>query len=114
MRAGDLRHRIRVQEKRETKNSVGETVTEWKDVICCRASIMPISGRENFSSEQFGSETTTKITVRWSKKHDSVTPKHRIVAGDRIYNIEGIVPDATGRINVRYLCSRAYDDRYQG
>lgn len=112
MMAGKLKHRVVFQRKSETVDETGAISTEWVDEYNCWASILPISGKENFSSNHFGSETDSKIMIRWTKYASNITPKYRIKSGCDIYNITAIIPDATGRINIRFACSKSFDKRY--
>lgn len=113
MRAGRLKHRITIQRRKEVIDAVGAKQIEWVDLLTVWAAVEPISGKENFDSNHYASETTIKITVRYQPCLSGITAKHRIKHGDNLYNIEAIIPDASGRINQRLLCSSADDDRYK-
>jgi SPP1 family predicted phage head-tail adaptor len=64
--AGRLRHRIRVEQQVQTKNSFGETDVEWEELDTFWAEIRPLSARDLLASEQVASESTTVIIMRYN------------------------------------------------
>ncbi|MBO8183770.1 MAG: phage head closure protein, partial [Archaeoglobus sp.] len=48
MRAGELRHRITIQQMQDTQNEYGEPTKEWVDAATVWASIEGLRGREYF------------------------------------------------------------------
>ena len=51
VRAGILRDRITIQERSNTRNSVGEKIDSWSDVATVWAQVRPVSGRERLRSD---------------------------------------------------------------
>jgi len=90
MRAGRLRFRIEVQEAVETRNTVGEVTQSWECIKKIWAAIDPIRGDEQFTMMQAKPTIDTKITVR-SLAARGVTPKHRFVYGDRVFDIDATI-----------------------
>lgn len=113
MKAGSLKHRITFQERKELSDSVGAKHIELRNLLTVWAAVEPISGRENFDSSHYASETNLKITVRYNQCIAKMTAKNRIKHGDKIYNIEAVIADASGKVNLRFICSEADDDRFQ-
>lgn len=95
MRAGDLRHRVSVQQRVTSQDSFGGQSLVWTDIVFpspdgkIPAHIQPLNGRELMAAQAVQSETTHSITVRYnavfSRPEDA--DKLRIVWKGRIFNI---------------------------
>lgn len=84
MRAGELRHRITIQEQGETKDSFGADTLTWQDFATVWAAIEPLQGREYFAAQQVHAEVTTKIRIRYLP---GVKPSMLVLFGNRKFNI---------------------------
>lgn len=88
MRAGWLRHRVKIQTKTETRNDYGEPVYSWSDLGTAWASIEPLSARETLEARTTLQETTTRIRMRqWT----TVTSEMRAVWGSHVYDITEVI-----------------------
>jgi len=87
MIAGQLRHRLIIEQPHTSQNSTGEEVVAWELVKVAWASIEPLRGRERLQANQPGSELDTRIRVRWSPNLDAMTAKWRLRHRGVIYNI---------------------------
>jgi len=88
MEAGALRHKVLIEKPAETINSLGEITTSWTTFATVWAEIIPLSGKEYWSSRQVNSEVTGKIRIRYLP---GITPKMRVKFGSRIFNIEAVM-----------------------
>ncbi len=88
MKAGALRHKVIIEKPTEVTNSIGEIITTWSTFATVWAEILPLSGKEYWSSKQVNSEVTGKIRIRYKS---GITPKMRVKYGTRIFNIEAIM-----------------------
>lgn len=112
MRAGRLRQRINLQ-----INSPGERDEDgylipgtagWITKATVSAAVEPLSGREFVAAAATQSEVTARITIRY---RDDVTPAMRIVHRERIYNIQGILPDKDSGLEYLTLpCSEGVNE----
>lgn len=84
MRAGRLRHLVTIQSRTEGSNAFNEPRPVWKHFATVYASIEPLSGREYFAAQQAQSDVTHRVVLRYIP---GVTAKHRIVFGDRVFDI---------------------------
>lgn len=89
MRAGDLRHKVSVQQRATGQDTFGGQAADWTEVAQVWARIQPLNGRELMAAAAVQSETTHSIVVRYhpvfSKPGDA--DKLRIVCHNRIFNI---------------------------
>jgi len=85
MKIGQLRHRLEIQEKRSVMDEWGNQVSEWFTVATAWAAIEPIRGEEYWAAGAQQRETTHRVTMRYVP---GVTPKHRLLFGNRILEIE--------------------------
>jgi SPP1 family predicted phage head-tail adaptor len=88
MEAGALRHKVIIEQPVETVNSLSEVITSWTTFTTVWAEILPLSGKEYWSSKQVNSEVTGKIRIRYKS---GITPKMRVKYGTRIFNIEAVM-----------------------
>ncbi|HGO5393639.1 TPA: phage head closure protein [Klebsiella michiganensis] len=109
MQAGKLRYRITLQARMQVQDPVsGAVETTWADISTLWAEVAPLSAREFIAAQATQNEITTRITIRF---RTGVTPKHRILYRGKIYNIEGVLPDAnSGREYLTLPCSEGVND----
>lgn len=87
MRAGNLRHRLEVQEPVEGRRTTGGVATQWVTLSTRWASIEPLRGREQITAMQLQSRVTHRITMR---HFEGLTSHHRLVEGSRVFHIVGV------------------------
>ncbi len=88
--AGDLRHRVLIQQQVTTRDSDGVVQTIWQDVATVWSSVEPLSAREFIQSGQTQAAVTARITIRYRA---GLLPSMRLVHRGQIYNIAGLLPD---------------------
>lgn len=94
MRSGELRHPIVIQSAERSQDpDTGEITETWVDI-----QYRPIWARwewlsvRDFMAAQAGqSQITARVTIRY---RDGLNHKMRILYRGKIYNIEGLLPDA--------------------
>lgn len=94
MRAGNLRHRVTIQQLvagSPNQNAGGEPEEAWSDVATVYGAIRPLKGREFLSAQQTSSEVTGVIDMRYRA---GITSKMRCMFGERLFDIVSVVdPD---------------------
>lgn len=100
IKAGALRHRIRIEALQDLRDSTGEVIQDpqsgevmraWVLVREVWAAIEPLSVREFVASNALQSAVTARITIRYREDLDA---SMRLVHNGRIYNPQGFLPDA--------------------
>jgi SPP1 family predicted phage head-tail adaptor len=89
MRAGRLRHRIKIQQIDNAVDDFGsptQSYVTFKDNVS--ASVEPINGREYFSAAQVEANVSTNIHMRYLA---GVTPDMRIIFQNRVYEIISVI-----------------------
>ena len=87
MRAGQLRHRIAIQESTDTADGAGGFTSSWSAISgmsSVPAAIWPLSSKESLDSMKLELQVTHKIRIRY---RSGITAKNRILFGTRIFNI---------------------------
>jgi SPP1 family predicted phage head-tail adaptor len=80
-----FRHLVTIERiASEPQNSMGETEPNWQTLATASASVEPISGSEYFAAAQTNASVTHRIRMRYIS---GLTPKMRIVWGDRTFEI---------------------------
>jgi len=102
MRAGELRHRVTIQEAVTAQNSFGEETPSWQDVATVWAAVEPLQGREYFDAQKQVAEVDTRVRVRYRA---GIGPTMRVVWGVHTYDI-GAVLDVGGRHRELHLMCR--------
>ena len=101
MNAGELRHRVTIQEATESRDSYGAAVETWSDLVTVWAKKAHKSSREFFAAQKVCAETTDLWIIRY---RSGITTKMRIVYRDHYYDIVGAFdPDGRGR-ELHLLC----------
>lgn len=88
--AGKLRHRITIQEPKETRATNGDVLIKWSDVAEVWASVEPLSVREFIAGQSMKSQVTARIVIRY---RPGLTHNMRILHRGKIYNPEGWLAD---------------------
>lgn len=92
MRAGVLRHRVELQRPDAGVDPVtGATHENWLKVRTVWASVQPLSTREFLAAGESQGKLVARIVIRYAADVDHTW---RAVHRARIYNIEGVMPDA--------------------
>lgn len=90
MKAGQLRHRITIQQYIEKNGPFGGE-GEWTDYKKnVAAKVTFLSANELVASGAEMSEVSARIKVRYDK---NINAKMRIIFRDDLYEIEGVTPD---------------------
>jgi SPP1 family predicted phage head-tail adaptor len=101
MRAGKLKHPIIIQEVTETQSETGAPAETWSTFAEVWAAIEPLRGREFFASKQIQAEVTTRIRIRYL---EGITPKMRVLWGERIYLIDAIIDLEERHREMQLMC----------
>lgn len=92
MRAGKLRHQIRIEQPANAQDAVtGEMVPGWTLFATVMADIQPLSVRDSIAAKAVQSEVAARIVIRYRA---GILPSMRISYRSQNYKIEGVLPDA--------------------
>lgn len=108
--AGDLRHRVAIQERVTAQDSDGNLETSWVTVNDQRgnwsslpAACYPMSAREFEAAGATQAETLTRFVLRFGP---DIKPAMRLVHAGQVYDIRGVLPDmAFGRDYITLPCA---------
>lgn len=110
--AGQLRHRLDLQEKQETQDqTTGDVTAQWVTVAAAlAASIEPLSAREFVAAQAVDSGVSVRVTIR---ARAGVVAKMRLVdvVTGKVYNIAGVLTDKqSGTQYMTLPCSEGTND----
>jgi SPP1 family predicted phage head-tail adaptor len=88
MKAGDLRHRVTLQQPVAGSNTIGEIVNTWADVATVWAAVEPATGSWYYAGQQAESKVDGRVRIRY---RSDVLPTWRIKFGDRYLTIVSIL-----------------------
>jgi SPP1 family predicted phage head-tail adaptor len=104
MEAGDLIHRVRLQAPSRATNGAGETDVTWADPgDSVWARVEPLKGWQLERAQQINVHTTHRVTIRY---REGVATDWRILWGDRVLNVTGIVDDGGRHIWLELSCEQ--------
>ena len=107
MRAGQLRHRVSIQEPEETQNLYGEPEVTWTNVATgIWAGIEPLRGREFFAAKQYNSEIDAKIVMRY---RSDVTAKMRVLHSSNEYYVDSVINVGERNRELQLMCTRSME-----
>lgn len=102
MRAGELRHRITIQEFVEQVDEYGTPIgSGWQDVATVWAAVEPIQGREYILLQNTQSELTTRVRIRY---RPGIKPAMRVVYGTRIFDIQAVIDFEERHVELQLMC----------
>lgn len=101
MRAGDLRNRIKIQQKSVTRDTFGGETVTWTDVVTVWAAIEPISGREYYAAQQVQAEASTRIRIRY---YAGITTSMRVLWGTRYFDILSVIDIQERGREIHLMC----------
>lgn len=115
MRAGELRHKVTIQQRTDTQNSAGEPIPAWSTYKTAWVAIEPLSGREAEIAKQTYGEVTHRLRGR-QVDLGGTTPKMRVIkgaidgsgeptGGARLLEIEGVVNVGERDREVHLFCT---------
>lgn len=90
MRAGELRHRITIQESVQTRDTDGALLDTWSDVATVWAAVEPQSGSEQFAQNE-DQVLASRITRFRIRKRDGLNAKMRVVFAGQVFDLRQII-----------------------
>lgn len=93
VRAGDMKHRIKIQQRSTTQDAAGEPANTWTLFAERWAAIERTPGNETWASAQRSGRVPTVFRLRYLA---GVTPAMRVVFGGKVLNVLSAV-DQAGR-----------------
>ena len=102
MNAGQLRHRVTIQQLTRVEDEGGGYAEVWADVATVWAAIKPMRGNERYEAQQVQSTLTHKVTIRYRA---GIKPQMRLLYGNRVFNIEAVIDIEERHRWLELLCS---------
>lgn len=84
---GGRRHRVLIQEAKETRTDKGSVSVQWLTVWKRWAEITAVSGSEVYAGRTLHAETSHLVVFNFVK---GLTVKHRVLFGGRVLDIQAI------------------------
>lgn len=110
--AGNLKHRVCIQQPVLTKDALGAPTETWADFAKVWADIKPLSGREARIADRVASELTHQITIRYRpdlNDPQSVT-RMRVLFRERVFSIYSARNDDEANVAIILLASEGLRD----
>lgn len=90
MRIGNLRHRMTVERQVSVGDDFDHGDQRWEKLAEVVASYETLRGAELVAAQQIRSETTMKVSMRWSRKLSDITSRDRIQFGEKLLDIVSV------------------------
>ena len=101
MRAGQLRHRITIQENTPAPDDYGGAVDSWAEVDVVWGSVEPLAGREFLDARRLEAEVTTRIRIRYLA---GLVPGMRATWDGHTYDITAVLETESRRREIVLMC----------
>ena len=110
--AGQLNHRVLIQQPTTVKDALGAPTQVWADVAAVWADIAPISGREARIADRIASEVSHQITVRYQPLFSDPRSgsQMRVLFKGRVFAIHGALNEDEANVAVILLASEGVRD----
>ena len=89
--AARLRDKVIIQAYTDTIDAAGGPTITWATFITRYASIVPLNGNEYFTAQQLNVDISVRIRLRYDTLAATITSKHRVLWGSRIYDILTVI-----------------------
>jgi SPP1 family predicted phage head-tail adaptor len=107
MRAGELRHRVIIEEPTEgTPNAYGERVPTWREWDTRWARVEPVSGREVAYAKTHAATVSHKITLRYV---EGLLPTFRVRYGVLVFTIDAAIDVEMRRKELNLFCTQVIE-----
>jgi len=106
MKAGQLKHRIVIEQQTQTKNAIDEIILTWSTFCTVWAAIEPATGQTYYAANQLEAKVDGRVRMRY---HDDLDPTMRIRFGDRILNIVSIIHPKENHRELHLMYSEGLD-----
>ena len=87
--AAEFSQRITFQQKVVTRNSIGEEVVTWADVVAVRAKVMPLRGNAFYAANQQQHSIDARFLIR---ERSGIVSDMRLMWKSEPYDITNIIP----------------------
>lgn len=105
MQSGLLRQQVKIQSRIDGIDAAGDAMVSWLDVATIWADVQPLRGLERMNAQQVGAAAIDhRITTRY---RPGLTPKHRILYGTRVFDIESVINVNERNEMIELLCKEA-------
>lgn len=110
--AGRLRHRVQLQRRTVTKNTVGEPQLVWDEIGTVWADIQPLTGRKLESAQRLSSAVSHEIKVRYQAKFADtrMVSTYRGFYQGRVFNIHGSINMDEGQVLVSLIAEEGLSE----
>lgn len=108
MQSGALRHRVELQRVTVAADSHGDQVKSWATLAEVWAEVLDLTGREFVQASQVMADVTVQVRLR-GRADFRLTPKDRIVFGDRTFDIRHVTDMGGKNAEWRLLCTERYE-----
>ena len=104
MPAGQYDKRVVIQANTGTADATGEVSPVWTTIASAWASIKPVSGKEFLYAGGAVATGQVKIAMRYNPTL-ALTPRHRILYGTRIFEINHVADIDEAHIEWQLICT---------
>lgn len=101
MKAGDLRHRVTIEEKSVVRDGYGGEEITWSTVATVWAAVEPLRGREFLEGHSLEAAVDTRIRIRY---RSGLLPSMRVTWGSHAYDVQAVLEIQSKRREIHLMC----------
>ncbi|MDR6447481.1 SPP1 family predicted phage head-tail adaptor [Paraburkholderia terricola] len=102
MRAGDLNRRVRIEQRGQGQDDLGQPIDAWAEVATVWCNVRMLTGKETLTSGTDVGTASASIRIRY---RTDIANGMRAVVDNVIFNIGAPLPDLAGREYVDLPCT---------
>lgn len=108
MQAGQLRHRVTIQQNTPSRDTYGEEIESWSALATVWAAVEPLAGTERYAAD--GAQTLATVDTRIRIRYWSgITPGMRVLFGARTFDIQAVIHLEERQQELHLLCEERPD-----
>lgn len=102
MRAGDLRHRLTLQQNQAARGAYNEAPPAWVTLATLWGAVSSISARQFVEQARTQGEITHKVVIRY--RPGILPQRNRLLYKNRVLIIEGVLDADEARRQLTLMC----------
>lgn len=102
MRPGDLNRRVRIEQRGQGQDDLGQPIDTWTEVATVWCNVRMLTGKETLTSDTDVGIASASIRIRY---RTDITNGMRAIVDGVVFNIGAPLPDLAGREYVDLPCT---------
>lgn len=99
-----LKYKVIIQSYSDSIDASGGPTGTWVNYLTRYASVVPLNGNEFFTAQTLTVDINVRIRLRYDALAATITSKHRVLWGSRIYDITTVINPKEANREIVLMC----------